>query len=156
MTQCETRKDLSYSRLGTAISQENGGLNQVLRLVKPPTCMTVVNSSVTLTKKRGDRTFFPGLWDWDFLSSGIQEPGIPNADFGNSKLHLFNSGNRGFKFLISGFRVQSPSYPPFFYMPSPETLEFINTDTLTNTNKIWHLNFWKFVGQQTWLELSCG
>jgi hypothetical protein len=40
-----------YSRLGTGISQENGGLNQVLRRVKPPTCMTVVNSSVILTKR---------------------------------------------------------------------------------------------------------
>jgi len=50
MTKCETRKQLSYSRLGTGISQENGGLNQVLRRVKPPTCMTVVNSSVILTK----------------------------------------------------------------------------------------------------------
>jgi hypothetical protein len=47
----ETRKQLSYSQLGTGISQENGGLNQVLRRVKPPTCMTVVNSSVILTNK---------------------------------------------------------------------------------------------------------
>jgi hypothetical protein len=31
MTKCETRKQLSYSRLGTDIFQENGGLNQVLR-----------------------------------------------------------------------------------------------------------------------------
>ena len=36
MTKCETRKQLSYSRLGTGISQENGGSN-------PPTCMAVVN-----------------------------------------------------------------------------------------------------------------
>ena len=50
MTKCETRKQLSYSRLGTGIFQVNGGLNQVLRTVKPPTCMTVGNSSVTLTK----------------------------------------------------------------------------------------------------------
>ena len=41
------------------------------------------------------------------------------------------------------------------YMPTPETLEFINTDTQTQI-QIWHLNFWKFVGQQTQLELSCG
>ena len=27
MTKCETRKQLSYSRLGTGISQENGGSN---------------------------------------------------------------------------------------------------------------------------------
>ena len=53
MTKCETRKQLSYSRLGTGISQENGGLNQVLRRVKPPTCMTVVNSSVILTNGGG-------------------------------------------------------------------------------------------------------
>jgi hypothetical protein len=53
MTKCETRKQLSYSRLGTGIFQVNGGLNQVLRTVKPPTCMTVGNSSVTLTK--GDK-----------------------------------------------------------------------------------------------------
>ena len=50
MTKCETRKQLSYSRLGTGIFQVNGGLNQVLRTVKPPTCMTVDNSSITLTK----------------------------------------------------------------------------------------------------------
>jgi hypothetical protein len=37
MTKCETRKQLSYSRLGTGISQENGGS-------KAPTCMTVVTS----------------------------------------------------------------------------------------------------------------
>jgi hypothetical protein len=49
MTKYETRKQLSYSQLGTGISQENGGLNQVLRRVKSPTCMTVVNSSVILT-----------------------------------------------------------------------------------------------------------
>ena len=36
MTKCETRKQLSYSRLGTGTSQENGGSN-------PPTCMAVVN-----------------------------------------------------------------------------------------------------------------
>jgi hypothetical protein len=53
MTKCETRKQLLYSRLGTGISQENGGLNQVLRRVKPPTCMTVVNSSVILTNGEG-------------------------------------------------------------------------------------------------------
>jgi len=53
MTICETRKQLSYSRLGTGIFQENGGLNQVLRRVEPPTCMTVVNSSVILTKRGG-------------------------------------------------------------------------------------------------------
>ena len=53
MTRCETRKQLSYSRLGTGISQDNGGLNQVLRRVKPPTCMTVVNSSVILTNGGG-------------------------------------------------------------------------------------------------------
>jgi len=53
MTKRETRKQLSYSRLGTGISQENGGLNQVLRRVKPPTCMTVVNSSVILTNWGG-------------------------------------------------------------------------------------------------------
>jgi hypothetical protein len=34
MTKCETRKQLSYSRLGTGISQKNGGLNQVLRRAK--------------------------------------------------------------------------------------------------------------------------
>ena len=53
MTKCETRKQLSYSRLGTDISQENGELNQVLRHVKPLTCMTVVNSSVILTNWGG-------------------------------------------------------------------------------------------------------
>ena len=53
MTKCETRKQLLYSQLGTGISQENGGLNQVLRRVKPPTCMTVVNSSVILTNGEG-------------------------------------------------------------------------------------------------------
>jgi hypothetical protein len=53
MTKCETRKQLSYSRLGTGIFQENGGLNRVLRRVKPPTCMTVFNSSVILTKRGG-------------------------------------------------------------------------------------------------------
>jgi hypothetical protein len=46
MTKCETRKQLSYSRLGTGISQENCGSN-------PPTCMTVVNSSVILTNEGG-------------------------------------------------------------------------------------------------------
>jgi len=45
MIKCETRKQLSYSRLGTGIFQENGGLNQVLRRVKPHTCMTDINSS---------------------------------------------------------------------------------------------------------------
>jgi hypothetical protein len=44
---------MSYSRLGTGISQENGGLNQDLRRVKPPTCMPVVNSSVILTNWGG-------------------------------------------------------------------------------------------------------
>ena len=53
MTKCETRKQQSYSRLGTDISQENGGLNQVLRRVEPPTRMTVVNSSVILTNWGG-------------------------------------------------------------------------------------------------------
>jgi len=54
MTKCETRKQLSHSRLGgTGSFQENGGLSQILRRVKPPTCMTVVNGSVLLTKKRG-------------------------------------------------------------------------------------------------------
>ena len=55
MTKCETRKQLTYSRLGTGISQENGGLNQVLRRVKPPTCMTVVNSSVILTNEKRNK-----------------------------------------------------------------------------------------------------
>jgi hypothetical protein len=50
MTKCETRKRLSYSRLGTGIFQENCGLNQVLRRVKPHTCMIDINSSVILTK----------------------------------------------------------------------------------------------------------
>jgi len=54
MTKCETRKQLSYSRLGTGIFQENGGSNQVLRRVKPSTCMTVVNTSIILTKKNGE------------------------------------------------------------------------------------------------------
>ena len=53
MIKCETRKPLSYSRLGTGNCQENGGLSQVLRRVKPSTCMTVVNSSVILTKRAG-------------------------------------------------------------------------------------------------------
>ena len=47
---CKTRKQLSYSRLGTGIFKENGGLNQVLRRVKPHTSMTDINSSVILTK----------------------------------------------------------------------------------------------------------
>ena len=50
MIKCETRKQLSYSTLGTGIFQENGGLNQVLRRVKPHTSMTDINSSVILTK----------------------------------------------------------------------------------------------------------
>jgi hypothetical protein len=50
MIKCETRKQLSYSRLGTGIFQENGGLNQVLRRIKPHTSMTDINSSVILTK----------------------------------------------------------------------------------------------------------
>jgi hypothetical protein len=58
MTKCETRKQLSYSRLGTGITQENGGLNQVLRCVKPPTCMTVVNSSVILTNEKRNKISF--------------------------------------------------------------------------------------------------
>jgi hypothetical protein len=53
MTKCETRKQLSYSRLGTGIFQENGGLNQVLRRVKPHTCMIDIHSSVILTKGGG-------------------------------------------------------------------------------------------------------
>ena len=53
MTKCETRKQLSYSRLGTGIFPENGGLNQVLRCAKPHTCMTDINSSVILTKGGG-------------------------------------------------------------------------------------------------------
>jgi hypothetical protein len=53
MTKCEIRKQLSYYRLGTGISRENGGLNRVLRRVKPPTYMTVVNSSVILTNWGG-------------------------------------------------------------------------------------------------------
>ena len=48
MIKCETRKQLSYSRLGTGIFQENGGLNQVLRRVKPHT--SDIYSSVILTK----------------------------------------------------------------------------------------------------------
>ena len=55
MTKYETRKQLSYSQLGTSISQDNGGLNQDLRRVKPPTCMTVVNSSVILTKEKRNK-----------------------------------------------------------------------------------------------------
>jgi len=55
MTKYETRKQLSYSQLGTGISQENGGLSQVLRRVKPPTCMTVVNSSVILTNEKRNK-----------------------------------------------------------------------------------------------------
>jgi hypothetical protein len=55
MKKYETRKQLSYSQLGTGISQENGGLNQVLRRVKPPTCMTVVNSSVILTNEKRNK-----------------------------------------------------------------------------------------------------
>jgi hypothetical protein len=31
MTKCETRKQLSHSRLGTGISQENGGSNVTSR-----------------------------------------------------------------------------------------------------------------------------
>ena len=53
MTKCETRKQLSYSRLGTGIFQENGKLNQVLRRAKPHTCRIDINSSVILTKGRG-------------------------------------------------------------------------------------------------------
>ena len=53
MTKCETRKQLSYSRLSTGIFQDNGGLNQFLRRVKPHTCMIDINSSVILTKGRG-------------------------------------------------------------------------------------------------------
>ena len=53
MIKCETRKQLSYSRLGKGIFQENGGLNQVLRRVKPHTCVTDINSSVILTKGEG-------------------------------------------------------------------------------------------------------
>ena len=53
MTKCETRKQLSYSRLGTGIFQENGGLIQVLRRVKPHTCMIDINNSVILTKGGG-------------------------------------------------------------------------------------------------------
>ena len=55
MTKCETRKQLSYSRLGTGISQEKWW-------VKPPTCMTVVNSSVILTNGRG------GAWGLNVTS----------------------------------------------------------------------------------------
>jgi hypothetical protein len=55
MKKYETRKQLSYSQLGTGISQVNGGLNQVLRRVKPPTCMTVVNSSVILTNEKRNK-----------------------------------------------------------------------------------------------------
>jgi hypothetical protein len=70
MTKCETRKQLSYSRLGTGITQENGGLNQVLRCVKPPTCMTVVNSSVILTNEKRNNIRrklnpqYPNLWKY--------------------------------------------------------------------------------------------
>jgi hypothetical protein len=53
MTKWETRKQLSYSRLGTGIFQENGGLSQVLRRVKPHTCMIDINNSVILTKGGG-------------------------------------------------------------------------------------------------------
>ena len=55
MTKYETRKQLSYSQLGTGISQANGELSQVLRRVKPPTCMTVVNSSVILTNEKRNK-----------------------------------------------------------------------------------------------------
>jgi hypothetical protein len=46
MTKCETRKQLSYSRLGTGISQENSGSN--LPLVRQS-----FNSSVILTNGGG-------------------------------------------------------------------------------------------------------
>jgi hypothetical protein len=85
--------------------------------------MTVVNSSFTLTKRVGVGPFFPGLQDWDFLSSGIQDPGIPNSDFGKWELHFFkfrNSGFQVFKFGISGSDLLLSS---FFYMHTPETLE---------------------------------
>ena len=36
-----------------AFSKENGGLNLVLRCIKPPTCMTVVYVSATFIKKGG-------------------------------------------------------------------------------------------------------
>jgi hypothetical protein len=42
MTKCETRKQLSYSRLGTGISQENGGSN-----------LPLVWQSLILTNGRG-------------------------------------------------------------------------------------------------------
>jgi hypothetical protein len=45
----------THSWLDTDISQENGGLNQVLRPVKPPTCMTVVNSSIILTNEKRNK-----------------------------------------------------------------------------------------------------
>jgi len=80
--------------------------------------------------------FFPGLQDLDFLSSGIQDPGIPNSDFGKSELHFFKFRKSGFQVFKFWFLSSDPLLsPPFFYMPTPETLEFKNTDTHTNTNK---------------------
>jgi hypothetical protein len=46
---------LFQNQLGTGISQANGELSQVLRRVKPPTCMTVVNSSVILTNEKRNK-----------------------------------------------------------------------------------------------------
>jgi hypothetical protein len=58
-----------------------------------------------------------------------------------------------FKFGISG---SDPLLSPFFYMHTPETLEFINSDAHTNTNKNMTFELLKVCRQQTRIELSCG
>jgi hypothetical protein len=58
-------------------------------------------------------------------------------------LHFFKFRNSGFQVFKSGISFSDPLLSPFFYMHTPETLEFINTDAHTNTNKNMTFEFLK-------------
>jgi hypothetical protein len=105
MTKCETRKQLIFPTWYRHFPRK--------WWVKPG-FTTVVNSSFTLTKRVGVGPFFPGLQDWDFLSSGIQDPGIPNSDFGKSELHFFKFRKSGFQVFKFWFSSSDPLLSPLF------------------------------------------
>ena len=124
MTKRETRKQLSYSQLGTGISQENGGLNQVLRRVKPPTYMTLVNLPPPPPEKDvGVGSFFrySGIVRlFKFGNSGYRNSSFKFLEVGIAFFFIKEFGISSFS--VRDFELSPPHIPRFFYMPTPDTL----------------------------------